>query len=398
LQWKEWAPVVTNERNEVLTYTASQMSDGERAALYLGAKVMLAPKDSVMVVDEPETHFHSLLAIALWDALEAQRADMRFVYVTHDLSFAMSRQDATFLLANGAGKLDVVALEDDLPSELKKSILGAASFSYYASRVVFCEGEAHSLDTKILTAWFRGRDTVVSAVGSCDGVRACVSALCNAKIVDNLDAIGVIDRDFRPDEFFTSLTENHIILPVHEIEGLICVPEVCDALADHLGRDRISVVDQISNVIGDSMVMRVTYDRWKAVMLGRLENKVTAKPPKPLTEEGLRGHAEAAFSHRDLGRESVDVLETELVRVSTDRDSGDVMRMLKTFPSKQLAGVVSSCLGQSVGQSFELMSRALLAADDSPLFSLGQCLEAAFTTLGLPVRQAELRITEPASP
>ena len=146
------------------------------------------------------------------------------------------------------------------------------------------------------------------------------------------------------------------------------------------------------------MVMRVTLERWKAVMLGRLENKVTTRLPKPLTEEGLRGHAEAAFSHRDLASESLDVFETELARGSTDRECGEVMQLLKTFPSKQVVGVVSSCLGQSVGQPFELMSRALLAADGSPLFSLGQCLEAAFTTLGLPVRQAELRITEPASP
>jgi hypothetical protein len=32
LEWQEWAPKVRNERGETLTYTASQMSDGERAA------------------------------------------------------------------------------------------------------------------------------------------------------------------------------------------------------------------------------------------------------------------------------------------------------------------------------------------------------------------------------
>jgi len=393
LEWKDWAPVVANERNEVLTYSANQMSDGERAALYLAAKVMLAPAGCVLVVDEPETHFHSLLAIALWDALEAQRPDMRFVYVTHDLNFAMSRQDATFLLANGVGGLDVVSLQEDLPTELKKSILGAASFSYYASRVAFCEGEAHSLDTKLLTAWFKGRDTVLSAVGSCDAVRACVDALASTRLIDNLDAVGVMDRDYRPDKYYAGLGDAHVILPVHEIEGLICLPSVYESLAEHLGRDAPSVLDLVSPLLDEALMLRVTHDRWKAAMLGGLEDKVTAKPPKPFTEDILRDHVAQSLAHQDLAAEASSAFETVLADVRADAASGDIGRILKTFPSKQLAGAVASQLGQSVGQCFELMSRALLASDDGPLAPLGERLEVALSRLGLPSRSAELRAT-----
>lgn len=391
LEWRDWAPVVTNERNEVLTYSANQMSDGERAALYLAAKVMLAPEWSVMVIDEPETHFHSMLAIALWDALEAQRPDMRFIYVTHDLAFAMSRQDATFLLANGVGGLDVVPLEDDLPDELKKSILGAASFSYYASRVVFCEGEAHSLDTKLFAAWFRGRDTVLSAVGSCDAVRACVGALSRMRLVDNLEAVGVIDRDYRPDEFFAGLEAAYVVLPIHEIEGLIALQDVYETLATHLGRDPIPVLELVAPLLDEALILRVAHDRWKAAMLGALEDKVTAGPPRPLAEDSLRTHIGQALAYQDLASEAVASFEDVLANVWADATSGDIERILKTFPSKQLAGAVASHLGQSIGQCFELMSRALLAAEDSPLAPLGERLQSAFAQIGLPARSVNLR-------
>jgi energy-coupling factor transporter ATP-binding protein EcfA2 len=391
LEWQDWAPKVRNEKGETLTYTASQMSDGERAALYVGAKVMLAPANSLMVIDEPETHFHSLLAVALWDALEAARDDMRFVYITHDLTFALSRTDATFLLADGADGLNRVSLADDLPSELKKSILGAASFSYYANRVVFCEGEAHSLDAKLFSAWFNGRDTVVSAVASCDAVRSCVDALASSGLIDNLEAVGIIDRDFRSDAFFEGLPPNHIVLPVHEVEGVLCVQEVCDVLADHFGRQRISMSTAIASTVDDQLVLRVALERWKATTLNRLEDRVTSPPPKPLQEESLRLHSSGIFGQLDLATESKETFESELAIVRADRDSGDLSRILKTFPSKQLAVVVTNHVGQSARQLFELMNRALLAAGESPLSQLRQRLEVALTTLGLPPRRVEQR-------
>ncbi|HEY5844509.1 MAG TPA: AAA family ATPase [Mycobacterium sp.] len=390
LHWEDWAPVVRNEKGQTITYTASQMSDGERAALYLGAKVMLAPRDSLMVIDEPETHFHSLLAIALWDALESLRDDMRFVYVTHDLSFAMSRTEANYLLADGAGGLNPVILADDLPSELKKSILGAASFSYYANRVVFCEGESHSLDTKLFSAWFNGRDTVVAPVGSCDAVKACVDAVSRSNMIDNLEAVGVIDRDFRPNEFFMGLADQHIVLPVHEIEGILCVQDVCDVLTDHFGRDRISLLMEIPRAIDDDLVLRVAFERWKAAILNRLEDRVTAKPQK-LEEALLRSHATDVFEQQNLAAESAQTLGSVLAKVRSDRDGGDLSRILETFPSKQLAGVVTRHLGQSFAQLFELMNRALVATGESPLTELGQRLENALSTLGLPARRVEQR-------
>src|SRR5206468_3802146 len=104
----------------------------------------------------------------------------------------------------------------------------------------------HSLDKVFLSAWFSGRDTVVIAVGSGDAVRQCVGAFKAAKLVDNLDAVGIVDRDFRSDEELQALAETATVLPVHEIEGIVCLPAIGDRLAAHLA---VKLADGIAGVV-----------------------------------------------------------------------------------------------------------------------------------------------------
>ena len=80
------------------TYTASEMSDGERAIFYLIGQVLLANKNSVLIVDEPELHVHRSIMSKLWDEMEAIRPDCAFVFVTHDLDFAASRTAKKFVI------------------------------------------------------------------------------------------------------------------------------------------------------------------------------------------------------------------------------------------------------------------------------------------------------------
>ncbi|MGI8909867.1 MAG: AAA family ATPase, partial [Rubrobacteraceae bacterium] len=76
-------------------YNASEMSDGERVVFYLVGQALSAPENGVIVVDEPELHLHRSIQARLWDAIEAERSDCLFVYLTHDLDFAASRIAAT---------------------------------------------------------------------------------------------------------------------------------------------------------------------------------------------------------------------------------------------------------------------------------------------------------------
>lgn len=72
-------------------YPAFQMSDGERIILYLVGRVLLAPERALIVIDEPEMYLHKTIVDKLWNKLEMERQDCVFLYLTHDLQFAASR-------------------------------------------------------------------------------------------------------------------------------------------------------------------------------------------------------------------------------------------------------------------------------------------------------------------
>jgi len=57
---------------------------------YLAGRV-LDSESTIIIVDEPEVHFHSRLAARFCNEMKALRPDCRLVYVTHDLPFALSR-------------------------------------------------------------------------------------------------------------------------------------------------------------------------------------------------------------------------------------------------------------------------------------------------------------------
>ena len=131
LVWKDWKPVVLSETagGEAVEYSGHTMSDGEKSALFLAARTFSADP-GVLIVDEPETHLHSLLAARLWNELEDARRDIRFVYVTHDLTFALSRRDATYVLSSPTDGLKRIELQEDLPAEVASMLLGVALLSF----------------------------------------------------------------------------------------------------------------------------------------------------------------------------------------------------------------------------------------------------------------------------
>ena len=178
----------------VATYSISRMSEGERTAFYLAARVVSCNKQT-LVVDEPETFFHPLLARRLWDDLESETPNVRFVYITHDLAFALSRKSARFAIARSESSADLLPPTSSIPADVVSEVLGAASFSISASRLIFCEGRTQSLDLPILSAWHNCPKTAVVPVGSCDAVRECVSVFRADQITSGLEAFGVVSHD-----------------------------------------------------------------------------------------------------------------------------------------------------------------------------------------------------------
>jgi hypothetical protein len=253
-------------------YSANQMSDGEKAALFIAARVFSAVA-GILVVDEPETHFHSRLAVRLWNVLEDARPDVRFVYVSHDLTFALSRRDARYVLASPTDGLRAIELDADLPSDIAEALLGSATLSFYASRIAFCDGDDRSLDSAFYNAWFNDIDTVVRPVDDWEAVMRCVTALRDSGIARSLEAIGIVDRDYHSDNFLTAMPTGVHPLPLHEVESLVAMPAVVQAAALHAGRgfDGARYLAELRATVNEGQRHAIVIRRWKA----RIEPQLT---------------------------------------------------------------------------------------------------------------------------
>jgi len=125
---------------DAAAYKASQMSDGERVAFYLIGQCLAVPANGLIVVDEPEVHLHRVIQSSLWNAIEQERPDCLFVYLTHDLDFAASRTEAKKIwIKSYNGQVwdwrEVPAESEGLPEEVLLAVLGSRR------PVLFTEGD-----------------------------------------------------------------------------------------------------------------------------------------------------------------------------------------------------------------------------------------------------------------
>lgn len=196
-------------------YDAHEMSDGERVIIYLSGRVLLTPKDSIIIVDEPELHLHKSIANKLWDLLENKRHDCRFIYFTHDLDFAISRDCQkgwirSFQYPNG-WQVELIA-KNEIPEELLLKLLGSRK------PVLFCEGKHGSIDRQVFEILYP--QYTIQSVDSCKNVINYTRAFNKLPNI-YCKALGIIDKDFRTDEQIESLSKDCIYsYDVAEIENL----------------------------------------------------------------------------------------------------------------------------------------------------------------------------------
>jgi ABC-type cobalamin/Fe3+-siderophores transport system ATPase subunit len=394
IAFNDFSARVTNDYLGATTYTAKHMSDGERTGLYLAGRVFDSGH-SVVIVDEPETHFHSRLAVRFWDALESLSPGKRFVYITHDLNFALSRRDAKIILVRPSQPPELIAPGASLPADDIVSILGAASFSVYASRLVFCEGrEEKSLDQELLRAWFNDRETALIPVGGCENVKRCTAAFQTTSVVSGFAARGIIDRDHWPDDILSNLANVHV-LPVHEVESLYVLKPVYTAIAIHSGHSPETVDGLYANA----------FDGFKQQMSGPLANKLICERFKArslmLIERAFAAKVDFADKTKLKSTLIAEIPQTSAVsspEVIWDEEealvykalsSDDPAVFLKVLPGKPLIGPVASSLGLSKERYCELLKTGLGSPSDPTFQTLHAALEVALTPY-LPSRKASL--------
>ena len=212
-------------------YSASELSDGERAIFYMIGQVLVAKNNSVFIMDEPELHVHRSILSSLWDQLEAERKDCAFIFVTHDLEFAASRVGQKFVVHScdpahpkWTGWSINAVPETGFDEEITTLILGSRR------PILFVEGDKNSLDQSIYRACYPGW-TVIPR-GSCEEVIHSVASMRNNASLTRIHCAGIVDHDSRTEEETQRLSQLGVkVLAVSEIENLILLPEVSRAIA-----------------------------------------------------------------------------------------------------------------------------------------------------------------------
>lgn len=222
-------------------YSASEMSDGERVVFYLIGQALAAPKDGVIIIDEPELHLHKSIQTWLWREIQAARPDCLFVYITHDVDFAASLTEAKKIwLKSFDGQVwewEEIPTVKSFPEELLLQIVGSRR------PILFVEGETGSYDIALFRALYPNY-TVISR-GSCSQVILATRALREATSFHHLEARGIIDRDrLKADQITTLRSDGIEVLNVAEVESLFCVPEVLKLVAEQQGFSAAEKLDE----------------------------------------------------------------------------------------------------------------------------------------------------------
>ena len=235
---------------ELNVYNASQMSDGERVIFYLIGEVVCAPKGALIIIDEPEMHIHRSLVKNLFDLIEIERLDCAFVYLTHDIDFAFTRQNALKIWTrsyegNNLWDYEILEEQNDIPEQLFLELLGSRK------PIIFLEGDLGSKDYKIYSQVYS--DYTIKPLGSCEKVIQTVKAFNEQSSFHHLISFGIIDRDRRSAADLAILNARNIwVLDVAEVENLLLEETIVKTVAQHMGKNPDDVFLQVKQNLLES--------------------------------------------------------------------------------------------------------------------------------------------------
>jgi len=346
--------ILTQPGSNTGAYLGSEMSDGERAIFYFLGQCLVAPKDSAIIIDEPEAHIHKAILGPLWDAIEKARPDCGFIYITHDLEFAVARTASLKYFVRSyvaePSQWDVEEIPEDtgLPEYVVAELLGSRK------PVLFVEGERGSLDLTVYRHQYSG--FTILPIGSCDAVIHSVSSYKHSAALHWIAARGIVDADHRDAPEHALLKNLGVyVLPVAEIENILLLPGVFSALSEVLFCDPAVTVPKISAIIMKDAAANV--------------DQVTARHTIRQLDRHLK---RVAVTARDLATLTT-VYSTEIKAIDPANiyadfkgklqksiQASDVVGVLALYDNKGLLAQAATVLGlKDQKQLFEKVTRLL---------------------------------------
>ena len=221
-------------------YSINGLSDGERCILFYIGNVFLAPENSYIVIDEPETFLNAAVYNELWDLLISERPDCQFIFASHNMDFVQSRTNATYLWCKkfeAPYDLDYEILEEsqEIPLSLLTEVSGTRK------PILFCEGTKTSLDYQIYSKLF-SEFCFVKPVQGHKQVIQHTKAYNNLQHLHGNTAYGIIDNDWMDESSIQVYKEQAIfVLPFNEIEMILVDESVVKSVLpfdDNTGQQR----------------------------------------------------------------------------------------------------------------------------------------------------------------
>lgn len=231
-------------------YEPTRLSDGEKTVFYLLASVLYAEPNDIVMVEDPEVFLHHSIMKSVWDTVEHLRPDCTFIYLTHDLEFAASRNDSTCVWVKSYDAerqlwdYEILNSPNELPEDVYLDLLGSRK------PILFIEGtDNRSIDVRIYTLLYP--EYTVKPLGGCSKVIETTRTFNDLKSFHHIESHGIVDRDRRTNREVESLRQRNIAVPeVAEIENLLLIEPVIRTVARRMGLNENNTLDTVrTNII-----------------------------------------------------------------------------------------------------------------------------------------------------
>lgn len=320
-----------------IQYKGKDMSDGERVALYLMCQALGIPANKTIIIDEPELHLHRSIMNRLWSAIEQERQDCLFIYITHDTQFAANHRQSEKIWVkefDGTNWVFEKVEESTLPEQLLLDIMGNRR------KVLFVEGTNDSYDTQLYAHLFN--EYYVVPCGGCSKVIEQTKAMRANPQLHDLECYGLIDRDYRCDAEIENLQRDGIyVLDVAEVENLFIVEELLQAVNQIQGFTDQSRVDAVKSYIIDTRFSGEINKQIRSATVSEIKYRLSTLDVSGQADEEIQGELSHFFENFDYSTIKQPIEEA----FTTAKTTQDYKRVLKLFNRKSLMDSIGHHLG-----------------------------------------------------
>ena len=326
--------------DKINQYSINDASDGEKNIAYLIMATLLAPDDSFVFIDEPERHLNGALMRNLFDKLEAERSDLRFVYLTHNIDFVESRKNVAliYLEKSEAYKKWKFKKIDDYSDISLDVILGIEGTK---KDIIFCEGTRGSIDCKVLECLFPEYE--IQPLNSCEQVKLNTRGINGKEPLFRRKAFGLVDEDYMQRAEIDSLKNDHVFsIGYNEWENFIIRSEILEYInTSHLNKDLTLVKSEVIKHIK------------KAGKTAILSDFITKRYTKMLYATKLTYSKTLETQLDSINNKNKSDLMDEVQKLSDKIDSlTDYDKLVSIVPAKMLLKMVAQGIGLATDDDY----------------------------------------------